>query len=259
MRVVLESCRVMKMEPFRLDGRVVVITGAAGRIGSSTARLFASRGALLVLADVDAGTNMESLIREIGSPALPWNGDLSQVAKCYELIETAVSTFGRLDTLINNAGICPRISFLDSSEADWDRIVSANQKSMFFCSQAAARHLMETKGSIISTASYAGRAGAMANASIYSGTKGAIVALTKTLARELAPHVRVNAIAPGAIDTPMVRNLLPEQLRSVIQTIPLNRLGTTEDVAAAMLFLAAEESRYITGSTIDINGGTFMS
>lgn len=202
---------------------------------------------------------MQSLVQEIGPDAVPWNGDLSQVSSCYDLIEMAVKTFGRLDTLINNAGICPRVSFFDSSEDDWDRIVSINQKSMFFCSQAAAPHLIKTNGSIISTASYAGRAGAIANASIYSGTKGAIIALTKALARELAPHVRVNAVAPGAIDTPMVRALPPERLDSLIEMIPLKSLGTTEDVAAAILFLAADESRYITGSTIDINGGTFMS
>jgi NAD(P)-dependent dehydrogenase (short-subunit alcohol dehydrogenase family) len=245
------------MSPFRLDGKVVVITGAAGLIGSATARLFAAQGARLLLTDLDS-IRVDELAAEIGSSAVSWNADLSQVASCQALVENAIDTFGQLNILVNNVGVCPRVPFLESSELDWERIVSINQKSMFFCSQAAAPHLAKTHGCIISTASFAGRAGAVGNASIYSGTKGAIIALTKAFARELAPDVRVNAVAPGAIDTPMVRALPPERLAALIETIPLKRLGTAQEVAAAMLFLAADTCCYMTGATIDINGGWMM-
>ena len=245
------------MSLFRLDGRVAIITGAGGVIGSATARLFATQGAHLLLTDLNS-KKLDALAREIGSNAVPWSADLSQVSNCQAVVEKVVATFGRLNILVNNAGICPRVPFLKSSELDWERIVSINQKSMFFCSQAAAPHLAKTHGAIISTASFAGRAGAVSNASIYSGTKGAIIALTKAFARELAPDVRVNAVAPGAIDTPMVRALPPERLASLVETIPLKRLGTPEEVAAAILFLAADECRYMTGATIDINGGWMM-
>lgn len=245
------------MSPFRLDGKVVLITGAGGLIGSATARLFAAQGARLLLNDLDADS-LHALTAEIGSSADSWTCDISQVSSCQSLVKKTIDIFGRLDVLINNVGICPRISFLESNELDWERIVSINQKSMFFCSQAAAPHLKHTLGSIISTASFAGRAGAVADASIYSGTKGAIIALTKAFARELAPDVRVNAVAPGAIDTPMVSALPPERLAALIETIPLKRLGTAQEVAAAMLFLACDACRYMTGATIDINGGWMM-
>jgi NAD(P)-dependent dehydrogenase (short-subunit alcohol dehydrogenase family) len=245
------------MNPFRLDGKVAVITGAGGLIGSATARLFAAQGARLLLTDLDSNS-VDALAVEIGSSAVSWSTDLAQVSSCQTLIEKTIDTFGQLNILVNNVGVCPRVPFLESSELDWERIVSINQKSMFFCSQASAPHLAKTLGCIVSTASFAGRAGAVANASIYSGTKGAIIALTKALARELAPDVRVNAVAPGAIDTPMVRALPPERLAALIETIPLKRLGTAQEVAAAMLFLAADTCCYMTGATIDINGGWMM-
>jgi len=245
------------MSFFRLDNKVAIITGAAGAIGSATARLLSQQGAELLLADVSF-EEVTHLAQSLGSKALPLKADFSLVKDCQAVVEAAVQHFGQLDILVNNVGICPRIPFLDSSEADWDRIVATNQKSMFFCSQAAAPHLKETRGRIISLASYGGRAGAAANAAIYSGTKGAVISLTKSLARELAPHVLVNAIAPGAIDTGMVRSLPPDRLAALVETIPLKRLGTPEEVAAAVLFLSSSECGYMTGATIDLNGGWMM-
>lgn len=245
------------MSLFRLDGKVVIVTGAAGAIGSATARLLAAQGAQLLLAD-QAGEEVKALAQALGRDALDQTADVSLVSDCQAVVARAVQHFGKLDVLVNNVGICPRISFLDSTEADWERIVATNQKSMFFCSQAAAPYLRESRGRIVSLSSYAGRAGAAANASIYSGTKGAIVSLTKALARELAPEVLVNAIAPGAIDTSLVSNLPPDRLAAVVETIPLKRLGTPAEVAAAVLFLSSSECSYMTGATIDLNGGWMM-
>ena len=245
------------MNMFRLDGKVAVITGAAGEIGSATARLFARQGACLALADIEHEA-VRVLADGIGPQAAAFQVDFSRAADCRRVIEEAVRWFGRLDILVNNVGICPRIAFVDSTEEDWERIVATNRKSMFFCSQSAAPYLRQTKGRIISLASYAGRAGAAANASIYSGTKGAIIAMTKAIARELAPDVLVNAVAPGAIDTAMCRALAPDRLAALLETIPLKRLGTVDEVAAAILFLAAPECAYLTGATLDLNGGWMM-
>lgn len=240
---------------FRLDQKAAVVTGAAGEIGSEVARLLVQQGARVALIDIAA--------QQLSKLAVQWNGslaveaDISSADGCRDAIQRAVAALGRLDILVHCAGVCPRVPFLESTEEQWDRIVAINQKSMFFCSQAAAPHLKRSKGRIISLASYAGRAGAAANASIYSGTKGAVIALTKALARELAPDVLVNAVAPGAIDSAMVNVLPPDRLASLLETIPLHRLGTVREVANAVLFLAAEES-YITGATIDVNGGWTM-
>jgi NAD(P)-dependent dehydrogenase (short-subunit alcohol dehydrogenase family) len=245
------------MSVFRLDNKVAVITGAAGGIGAAVAKVLSLQGARLLLADLEFD-KVQALAATIGRDAVPCRADFARVSDCRMVIEKAVEHFGELDILVNNVGICPRIPFLDSTEEDWERIVAINQRSMFFCSQAAAPHLRKSKGRIVSMASYGGRAGGAANASIYSGTKGAVISLTKSLARELAPDVLVNAVAPGAIDTALVRNLPPEKIAALVETIPLKRLGTAEEVASAVLFLAASDCGYLTGATIDMNGGWMM-
>ena len=184
------------MSVFRLDNKVAVITGAAGSIGTAIARLLSRQGARLVLADLELD-RLQALAATLGGEAVLCRADFARVSDCRMAIEKAVENFGHLDVLVNNVGICPRIPFLDSTEEDWERIVAINQRSMFFCSQAAAPHLRRSNGRIVSIASYGGRAGGAANASIYSGTKGAVISLTKALARELAPDVLVNAVAPG--------------------------------------------------------------
>ncbi len=246
------------MSPFRLDGKVAVITGAAGMIGSATARLFATQGARLFLTDLDS-SKVEALAAEIGAGAVSWSTDLTQVSSCQALIDKTVNTFGQLNILVNNVGVCPRVPFLSSPA---NSIGSELCQSIRRACSSVRRpplpiwqsHSVALSAPLLLPAA----PGAVANASIYSGTKGAIIALTKAFARELAPDVRVNAVAPGAIDTPMVRALAPERLAALIETIPLKRLGSAEEIAAAMLFLAADTCRYMTGATIDINGGWMM-
>jgi NAD(P)-dependent dehydrogenase (short-subunit alcohol dehydrogenase family) len=244
------------MDEFSLENKVAVITGGAGAIGSATAHLLAKRGARVLLADVNREA-AESIARHVQGAAI--EADLSSPADCQKVIRVCVEKFNKLDLLINNVGICPRRSILDSSEEDWDKIVGINQKSMFFCSQAAIPELRKTKGRIISVASYAGRAGAAVDACIYSGTKGAIIAMTKAMARELAPEILVNAVAPGPVESDLVRGVSPERLQQISASIPLQRLARPEEVAACIAFLASPAASYLTGMTLDVNGGWCMT
>ena len=246
------------MDQFRLDNKVAIITGGAGTIGSATARQMTARGARVLLADLNTN-EAESVAAQLGGSAFAYEADLSQTAHCKNVVAACVEKFGRLDVLINNVGICPRRSITDSTEEDWERIVGINQKSMFFCSQASIPELRRTKGSIISVASYAGRAGAAVDACIYSGTKGAIISMTKAMARELAPDILVNAVAPGPVESELVRGVSPERLKAISDSIPLQRLARAEEIAASICFLASPAASYLTGVTLDVNGGWYMT
>lgn len=246
------------MDPFRLDNRVAIITGGGGTIGSATARQMTARGARVLLADLNR-KEAESVAAQLGAFAVACEADLSQPVHCRNVIAACVQKFGRLDVLVNNVGICPRRSIVDSTEEDWERIVGINQKSMFFCSQASIPELRKTKGSIISVASYAGRAGAAVDACIYSGTKGAIISMTKAMARELAPDILVTAVAPGPVESDLVRGVSPERLKAISDAIPLQRLARADEVATSICFLASPAASYLTGVTLDVNGGWYMT
>jgi 3-oxoacyl-[acyl-carrier protein] reductase len=245
------------MDQFRLDNKVAIITGGAGAIGSATARLMTAQGARVLLADLNE-KDAVSLAAEL-SGAVAVQADLSHIEDCKKIVSFCLETFGRLDVLVNNVGVCPRRSIADSTEADWERIVGINQKSMFFCSQASIPKLRKSKGRIISVASYAGRAGAAVDACIYSGTKGAIISMTKAMARELAPDILVNAVAPGPVESELVRGVRPERLKEIRDSIPLRRLARPEEVAACICFLASNAAGYLTGATLDVNGGWCMT
>jgi 3-oxoacyl-[acyl-carrier protein] reductase len=244
------------MREFGLEDKVAIITGGAGAIGSATAVALGLRGVRVLIADVNRDA-AETIAGRVQGCAV--EADLSSPAQCRKTIKVCIEKFGRLDFLINNVGICPRRSIADSSEEDWETIVGINQKSMFFCSQAAIPELRKSKGRIISVASYAGRAGAAVDACIYSGTKGAIIAMTKAMARELAPNILVNAVAPGPVESDLVRAVSPERLDQINESIPLKRLARPEEVAASIAFLCSPEASYLTGMTLDVNGGWYMT
>jgi NAD(P)-dependent dehydrogenase (short-subunit alcohol dehydrogenase family) len=245
------------MDEFRLDDKVAIITGGAGAIGSATARLLTERGARVLLADLKADDARSVAAQLRGCVVV--EADLSRPEHCRNVVNACVGTFGGLDVLINNVGICPRRSIADSTEEDWEKIIGTNQKSMFFCSQAGIPELRKAQGRIISVASYAGRAGAAVDACIYSGTKGAIIAMTKAMARELAPDILVNAVAPGPVESDLVRGVRPERLKEISNSIPLQRLARPEEVAASICFLASPAASYLTGVTLDVNGGWYMT
>ncbi len=248
----------------KLTRRVAMITGAAAGIGEATARLFAKEGARLVLVDTD-GESLARLVEDLElqeAIVLEVAGDVSDPSLCRSTVERTMSNFGRLDVLFNCAGIVLNGSLVECSEQDWDRTMAVNLKSMYlFAKHAVPVMQKQGGGSIINMASIAGPAG-VANRGAYSVSKAGVVGLTKSLAIDfIGDGIRVNCICPGTVDTPSLRKRVaasadPETaLRSFIARQPMGRLGRPEEVAAMALFLASDESRYMTGQSIIMDGG----
>lgn len=244
---------------FRLDNKIGIITGAARGIGSAIARTLASQGATVALVDILLD-EVSALASEIGPNARAYEADLAKIDNINAVVKKIASDYGSIDILVNNAGICPRLRFVDSSEDDWEKLMTVNAKSQYFMMQSVCSHMKNQGGGrIINIASSSGRIGAMDSASVYSGTKGAIIMFSKSIAREVAPDgILVNCVAPGLIATPLITDLPDANLRSLYKQIPLKRLGSPEEVAAAVAFLASDEASYLTGAVIDVTGGWHM-
>lgn len=248
------------MKPmFRLDDKVALVTGAARGIGAATACTLAKQGAHVAVADLDQD-GAKIIADEIGNGAEAFRADLSKVEECKALVAAVVGRYGRLDILVNNAGICPVQPFGTAAEADWDKLMNVNARSQYFLMQAVCPIMKRHGGGrIINLSSAAGRVGSVLNASIYSGTKAAILMISKSIAREVAADgILVNCVAPGPIKTDIQRNLPADRLKAVREQIPLKRFGEPEEVAALIAFLASDECSFCTGATFDVNGGWFM-
>jgi 3-oxoacyl-[acyl-carrier protein] reductase len=241
--------------------KVAVVTGASRGIGRSISLALAAGGARVVAFDLDLGETekVTEEIRALGVDALAVQGNVTIAADAERMIEAAVEKFGRVDILVNNAGITRDGLLLRMKDEDWDAVLGVNLKGAFLCSRAAAKVMMKQRyGRIINIASVVGQMGNAGQAN-YCASKAGLMGLTKSNARELAKrNVTVNAVAPGFIATAMT-DALPEKTRQELAAqIPLERLGTAEDIANAVLFLAAERSGYITGQVIGVNGGMYM-
>lgn len=249
----------------KLEGRVAVVTGAGkgGRgIGRSIALALAGEGADVVVTSFTAA-NAESVAADVleatGRRSLAVQSDVSEAADVERLFETALKEFGRIDILVNNAGITRDNLILRMSEQDWDSVLDSNLKGAFLCTKAAARVMLKQKsGRIVNVSSVVGLVGNAGQAN-YSASKGGMIALTKTTAKELGSRgITVNAIAPGFIETVMTDALREDQRDQMKQQIPLGRFGTSDDVGRAALFLCSDDAAYITGQVLSIDGGLFM-
>ena len=241
----------------RFQGKVALVTGAANGIGRVTAHRLAQEGASLVISDL-AADQLREVARETGAVFVC--GDVSQSRDVAAMVTAAVEAFGRLDILVNSAGISHIAPVLELTEEDWNRMIAINQTGPFLCSQAAARIMVKQRyGKIVSLSSMFGFKPKM-NRVHYCAAKAAVAGMTHALALELAGYgINVNAVAPGTIETQMTRPLYTdEEWRLKTSQILIGRAGLPRDVADLILFLAADESSFITGQVIHINGGDFI-
>jgi cyclopentanol dehydrogenase len=245
----------------RLDGKVALITGAARGQGQAEARLFAREGARVLLGDVvdDEGEQVAREIAESGGTARYVHLDVSQRADWEAAVALAESEWGGLHVLVNNAGIANRSGITDTDDELWDRVIAINQTGTFLGMRTAVPALRRAGGgSIVNISSVLATMGS-GNSVAYTASKGAITAMTRTVSVELATeNIRVNCVHPGAIETPMVQELLgddQEGRREMIARHPIGRVGEPEEVASGVLFLASDESSFVTGATLVIDGG----
>jgi NAD(P)-dependent dehydrogenase (short-subunit alcohol dehydrogenase family) len=237
----------------RLEGKVCVITGAASGIGAETARLFASEGARVVAVDIADGAEGELALK----------ANVADEDAVREIYERAAKEMGRIDVLFNNAGISPDddASVLDTSLEAWQRVQDVNLKGVFLCCKHGIPHLLSSGGgSVINTASFVAVMGAASSQISYTASKGGVLALSRELGVEFAKRgVRVNALCPGPVNSPLLEELFakdPEQAARRLVHVPMGRFAETREIAHAALFLASDESSYVTASTFLVDGGT---
>lgn len=242
------------------SGKVAVVTGASRGIGRAIAVMLAARGAqVIAAARGDHAAETVSAIGEAGGVAEAASADVTDTASVEALVRGTVERHGRLDILVNNAGIARDQLILRMKREDWDAVLATNLTAAFTCTQAAIRPMIRQRsGRVVNISSVVGQAG-NAGQSNYAASKAGLIGFSRALARELAGrHVTVNVVAPGLIATDMTRSLADKTQGDWTSQIPLGRIGTPEDVAAAVCFLASDEAAYITGQVLAVNGGMYM-
>jgi 3-oxoacyl-[acyl-carrier protein] reductase len=246
----------------RLKDRVAIVTGAGRGIGLGIARAFAREGARVAICDVRADL-AEQAVAEItaaGGEALAFPMDVTRRDQIQDVVDQVLLRWGRIDVLVNNAGIYEVLPFEEITEAQWDRLLAVNLKGAFLCCQAVVPAMKgQGSGRIVNIASSAGKTGGTLAGAHYSVSKAGLICLAKQLARELGSFgITVNAVAPGRIDTPMIHIASEQENEDFVRRTPLGRLGTAEDVANAVLFLASDGASFITGEIVDVNGGLLI-
>lgn len=247
----------------KLENKVAFITGAGRNLGKAIALTFAKEGAKIILNDCIV-ENAESVVREIsamGGEAIVVAGDVGDSKAVDAMIEKGVEHFGKLDILINNAGCTQHVSVAEMSNEDWERIIHVNLTGVFYCCRAALKYMIPNQyGKIVNVSSVSGKqGGGVWGAAHYSAAKAGVMGFTKTLAREVAQYnITANCVVPGIISID-----IPDQVRlaakaKAAEKVPLGRQGTPDEVAKAYLFLASDDSSYITGEMLDVNGGLYM-
>ncbi len=244
------------------ESKVAIVTGSARGIGKAIATTLAQRGCHIVVADLNLET-AESTAKEIaeatGQKALAVQVNVSDFSSANEMVERALAEFGKVDILVNNAGLTRDKLVMRMEEADWDVVLDVNLKGAFNCSKAVVRPMMKQRyGRIVNISSVSGQAGQVGQAN-YSASKAGLIGLTKALARELASRqITVNAVAPGFVLTALTQDLSDDLKEAILKATPLGRMGTPEEIAYAVAFLASDEASYITGQVLAVDGGMVM-
>ena len=247
----------------KFKDRVAVITGSARGIGKRMAEKLAAEGASILISDLSeekAGNTADAISAEFGAKTAHIAADVRKVEDIQKLMNTALDTFGKIDILINNAGICLVTPVEQISLEEWNRVISVNLTGIFFCCQAVMPIMIKQgRGRILNMASIAGKGGGVAAGAHYSASKAGVICLTKVFAKLLGPSgVTVNAIAPGPVDTEMIKEFPPESWDILKKQCPLRRIADTDDIAEGALYLVSDAARHITGETLNINGGLLM-
>lgn len=244
----------------RISEKVAIITGAASGIGRTTAILFAKEGGKVIVADQNevGGNETVDMIRSDGGQAIFERVNVTSATDIQNMVETTINTYGKLNILVNNAGIAIRLPVVDLPEEDWDRNIDVNLKSIYLSSKYAIPRMIENKGgSIVNIASIYGIVGGRIRAA-YTASKGGVVNLTRSMALDYALHkVRVNCICPGFVNTPLLKNILktPEEYQALADLHPMGRLGDMLEIAQGILYLASDASSFVTGIALPIDGG----
>ena len=244
-----------------LQGRIAIVTGAAQGIGRAIAEGLAQAGADIAVADLDLGRSQDTVaaVEKLGRKALNVKVNVADVSDCKAMVELVTKTWGKVDILVNNAGITRDGLLLRMKEEDWNLVLQVNLNGTFNCTKAVLQPMTKQRyGRIVNIASIVGAMGNAGQAN-YAASKAAVIGFTKTVGREYASrNVTVNAVAPGFIDTAMTHGLPDDVKETLRKQIPLGRLGTPADIAAAVRFLVSEDAAYITGHVLHVNGGMLM-
>ncbi len=245
----------------RMQDKVVIVTGAARGIGQVTADTFAKEGAKVVYVDLNqeaVEANANAVVDQ-GGQALGLAANVTKKQDVESMIQSVLATYGRIDCLVNNAGITADNTLLKMSEEEWDRVIDVNLKGVYLCGQLVAKEMSETGGGVIlNTSSVVGIYGNYGQTN-YAATKWGVIGMTKTWAKELGKkQIRVNAVAPGFILTPMTEKMPDKVLDMMKSKSPLRDLGRPEDIANAFLFLASDQARFVTGTVLSVDGGIVL-
>lgn len=247
----------MRMSFHDLKDQVVIITGSGRGIGKAIAENFAECGAKIVISDIDEDVTVKTAaeLQSQGAEVLPLVCDITDRERINDLVNQVIAKWGKIDCLVNNAGLTKDALFIRMKQEDWDFAVNVNLTAVFKFSQAVAKKMYRAKrGNIINLSSFA-RMGSPGQAN-YSSAKAGVVALTKTMAKELAPrNIRVNCVAPGFITTRLTEAIPEDYKKEYLEKIPLKRAGAPEEIASVVVFLASRLSSYMTGQVLDVNGG----
>jgi NAD(P)-dependent dehydrogenase (short-subunit alcohol dehydrogenase family) len=245
-----------------LSDQVAIITGAARGIGAGIAELLAQHGATVIISDANAegAATFAKQLRAQGYHAVAQRTDVTSAADRHALVDSTLTQFGRIDILVNNAGVLAPVTLDEMTEIEWDRLMGINLKAAFFCAQAVLPTMRAAqRGRIVNIASMSARTGGLASPMHYVTAKTGMLGLTRGLARLVAPFgITVNSICPGFIETDMASVWTPETRERLVATIPLGRFGTAQDVAGAAFFLCSPYADYVTGITLDVNGGSHI-